>query len=232
MTDKVSRRMFLGTIGAAAAATANDVSAASDKKPSEKILIAGVSCSPRKGKTTATAVKAALDAAEQVDSRIKVELIDLGGLKIEGWSGGAKPDKSQQINDDFEPILTTLRNPSLGGLIIGSPVYFRTMSALCKVFLERCAVLRKPELLLADKPIGALAVGSFRNGGQELTIEHIQTVMLCHEMMIVGGKPKAHQGATLWNFANDDITKDELGMDTARKLGVRVAEAAIRLDEK
>ncbi|MCK5272961.1 MAG: flavodoxin family protein, partial [Sedimentisphaerales bacterium] len=116
--------------------------------------------------------------------------------------------------------------------IIGSPVYFRTMSALCKVFLERCAVLRKPELLLADKPIGALAVGSFRNGGQELTIEHIQTVMLCHEMMIVGGKPKAHQGATLWNFANDDITKDELGMDTARKLGIRVAEAAIRLDEK
>ena len=234
MNDKLSRRMFLGTMGAAAAATAtaNNVSAASDKKPSEKILIVGVSCSPRKGKTTATAVKAALDAAEQVDPRIEIEMIDLGGLEIAGWSGGAKPDKSQQINDDFKPILTTLRNPSLGGLIIGSPVYFRTMSALCKVFLERCAVLRKPELLLADKPVGALAVGSFRNGGQELTIEHIQTVMLCHEMMIVGGKPKAHQGATLWNFANDDITKDELGMDTARKLGIRVAEAAIRLDIK
>jgi len=48
-------------------------------------------------------------------------------------------------------------------------------------------------------------------------------------MMIVGGKPGAHQGATLWNFAKDDITQDEFGMDTARKLGIRVAEAAIRL---
>ena len=47
--------------------------------------------------------------------------------------------------------------------------------------------------------------------------------------MVVGGKPGAHQGATLWNTYNDDITKDEFGMDTARKLGIRVAEAAIRL---
>jgi hypothetical protein len=50
--------------------------------------------------------------------------------------------------------------------------------------------------------------------------------------MIVGGKPGAHQGATLWNFANDDITKDEFGMDTARKLGIRVAEAALSLASK
>jgi multimeric flavodoxin WrbA len=103
------------------------------------------------------------------------------------------------------------------------------MSALCKAFLERCAVLRKPKLLLADKPVGVLAVGAFRNGGQELVIEQIQAALLCHEMMIVGGKPGAHQGATLWNFADDVITKDEFGMDTARKLGIRVAEAALRL---
>jgi hypothetical protein len=51
-------------------------------------------------------------------------------------------------------------------------------------------------------------------------------------MMIVGGKPGAHQGATLWNAYKDDITKDEFGMDTARKLGVRVAEAALRLASK
>jgi len=106
------------------------------------------------------------------------------------------------------------------------------MSALCKAFLERIAVLRSPKLLLADKPVGVLAVGAYRNGGQELVIEQIQTVMLCHEVMIVGGKPKAHQGATLWNNYNDDITKDEFGMDSARKLGIRVAEVALRLAQK
>ena len=103
------------------------------------------------------------------------------------------------------------------------------MSSLCKAFLERLAVLRSPKLLLADKAVGVLAVGAYRNGGQELVIEQIQAAMLCHEVVIVGGKPKAHQGATLWNAYNDDITKDEFGIATARQLGVRVAEAAIRL---
>jgi multimeric flavodoxin WrbA len=103
------------------------------------------------------------------------------------------------------------------------------MSALCKAFLERIALLRKPKLLLADKPVGVLAVGAHRNGGQELVISEIQAAMLCHEVMLVGGKPSAHQGATLWNAYNDDITKDEFGMDTARKLGIRVAEAALKL---
>ena len=103
------------------------------------------------------------------------------------------------------------------------------MSALCKAFLERLAVLRKPKLLLQDKAVGALAVGAYRNGGQELVIEQIHAAMLCHEAMCVGGKSPALQGATLWNAYKDDISKDEYGMDSAKNLGIRVAEAAIRL---
>ena len=83
--------------------------------------------------------------------------------------------------------------------------------------------------MLADKAVGVLAVGAHRNGGQELVISQIQTAMLCHEVMLVGGKPSAHQGATLWNAYKDDITKDEFGMATARQLGTRVAEAALQL---
>ena len=64
---------------------------------------------------------------------------------------------------------------------------------------------------------------------QELVIDQIQTTMLCHEVLIVGGKPSAHQGATLWNAYKDDIMKDEFGIDSAKKLGVRVAEAALKL---
>jgi multimeric flavodoxin WrbA len=224
----MNRRRFINkTLAAGAAVSISSTTAfAGDHTP---VKILGISCSPRNGKTTATAVQAALDAAKKTDSRIEVELIDLGGLGIAGWSGGAKPTKAQQITDDFDIILPKLRDPNVGGWIVGSPVYFRSMSALCKAFLERCYVLRSPKLLLADKPVGVLAVGAFRNGGQELVINQIQTVLLCHEMMIVGGKPKAHQGATLWNAYKDDITKDEFGMDTARKLGIRVAEAALKL---
>ena len=230
MAEKYTRRKFLGTIGAAAAidVAANAVCAAPGQKP-DKIRIVGVACSPRQGKTTAAATRTALDAAETVNPRIESELLDLGGMEISGWVGGAKPGEGQQRQDDFELLLPKLRDPAPDGLIIGSPVYFRSMSALCKAFLERLAVLRKPKLLLADKPVGVLAVGAYRNGGQELVIEQIQTALLCHEVMVVGGKPRAHQGATLWNAYNDDISKDEFGMDTARKLGIRVAEAALMI---
>jgi len=223
----MDRRNFL-TKGVAATTVFASMSLSSNAAESKKVRIAGVSCSPRKGKTTAMAVKTALDAAQGVNSGIKTEFIDLGGLNVSGYTGDAGPSK-----DDFDKIvLPKLSEPLPDGLIIGSPVYFRTISALCKAFLERLAVLRKPKLLLADIPVGVLAVGAYRNGGQELAIEQIQSAMLCHEVMIVGGKPGAHQGATLWNAYKDDIEKDEFGMDSAKKLGVRVAEAALRLKQK
>jgi multimeric flavodoxin WrbA len=219
----MNRRKFMAeTIAAGTAVSIGSASASA--KTNKTIRIVGVSCSPRKGKTTATAIEAALDAAQEVDPHIKVELLDLGGLEISGFSASA-----EQPKDDFDGILPKLRDPVPDGLVIGSPSYFRTMSALCKAFLERLAVLRKPRLLLADKPAGVLAVGAYRNGGQELVIEQIQAALLCHNVIIVGGKPGAHQGATLWNAYNDDITMDEFGMDTARKLGTRVAEAALSL---
>jgi len=222
----MDRRNFLtkGLVATTAFASASSARAVESKS----VRIVGVSCSPRKGKTTAIAVKAALDAAQGVNSGIKTELIDLGDLNISGYTGDAKSAK-----DDFDKIvLPKLREPLPDGLIIGSPVYFRTMSALCKAFLERLVVLRKPKLLLADIPVGVLAVGAYRNGGQELVIEQIQSAMLCHEVMVVGGKPGAHQGATLWNAYKDDITKDEFGIATASQLGIRVAEAALSLTQK
>jgi multimeric flavodoxin WrbA len=224
----MDRRQFLATT-VAAGTTLSVTSAATAAQSNKPIRIVGVACSSRAGKTTATAVKIALEAAQKTDDRILTELLDLGGLSISGWVGGSKPSEAKLPDDDFNQIVPKLKDPVPDGLIIGSPVYFRSMSAVCKAFLERLAVLRKPTLMLADKPVGVLAVGAYRNGGQELVIEQIQTAMLCHEAMPVGGKPRAHQGATLWNADGDDITKDEFGVDTAQKLGIRVAEAALKL---
>ncbi len=223
LTAGIAATTVLASTGQAPAKAAND----------RDVRIVGISCSPRKGKTTATSVNVALEAAKAVDPRIKIQLLDLGSKEISGWTGGAKPTDAALLKDDFNlTVLPMLRDPVPDGLIIGSPSYFRSMSALCKAFMERLAVLRSPELLLADKPVGVLSVGAYRNGGQELVIEQIQTAMLCHEVMIVGGKPKAHQGATLWNAYKDDIARDEFGIETAKQLGIRVAEAALRLARK
>lgn len=183
--------------------------------------ILGISCSPRRGMTTAKAVQIALEAAQSVDRDIAAELIDLGGLVIGGWSPNPP-------GDDFGAILPKLQDPAVVGLIIGSPSYFRGLSSLCKAFIERCGPMREPKMLWADKPVGIIATGGSRNGGQEIVIEQIQTAMLCFGMVPVGGRPPAIQGGTVLTV-KDDISGDEVGLMTARHTGMRVADLALRL---
>ncbi len=221
MNQTVSRRRFLAAAGVATLAATTTSPLAAESGGGKTLKILGISCSPRKGMTTAKAVQIALDAARSASPRIEVELIDLGGLNIAGWS----PTPPQ---DDFTPLLAKLQDPAVAGLIIGSPSYFRSLSALAKAFIERCAPLREPKMVLDGKPLGVIATGVFRNGGQELVIEQIQTAMLCFGMIPVGGRPPALQGGTVLS-TKDDISGDELGLSTARHTGLRVADLALRL---
>jgi multimeric flavodoxin WrbA len=88
--------------------------------------------------------------------------------------------------------------------------------------------LREGSMPLMDKPVGALAVGGNRNGGQELVVQQILTAMLSYSMVPVGGKSPAMLGGTLWN-AKEDVTQDETGMQSAKLLGTHVAELALKL---
>ncbi len=221
MNEQINRRNFLATAGTAALAATTTSALAAESPGLNVIKILGVSCSPRKGMTTAKAVQAALDAAKAVDARIQTELIDLGGLNIAPWS-------PQPPDDDMKTILPKFRDPALGGLIIGTPCYFRSLSGLAKCFLERLAPLREPQMVLAGKPFGVVTVGAFRHGGQELAIEQVQAILLCFGMIPVGGHAPAFQGATLLS-ANDSIAQDDLGLKTAAALGKRVGEVALRL---
>jgi multimeric flavodoxin WrbA len=218
MKTEITRREFVATAAVAASATSM---LAAEAGANTKLKIIGIACSPRKGMTTARAVQTALDAATGLNPRIEIELIDLGGLSIAGWS--PEPPK-----DDFISILPKLQDAAVAGLIIGSPSYYRGLTSLCKAFIERCAPLREPKMVLDGKPIGAIATGGFRNGGQELVVEQIQTAMLCFGMIPVGGRPPAFQGGTLVS-TKDDISGDELGLGTARNTGLRVADFALRL---
>ncbi|MCX7819169.1 MAG: flavodoxin family protein [Kiritimatiellae bacterium] len=209
--ERMSRRSF-ARVGALAAV--GPFVAAGPAGGAGPAKIIGVACSPRRGMTTAKAVQAALDAAAAAG--VAVELLDLGGLRVGGYS---KPPPE----DDFTPLLARFGDPAVAGLIIGSPCYFRAPSALCRAFIERLAPLREPTMRLQGKPVGVVAVGAFRNGGQELVIAEILTSMLCFGMVAVGGDAPAFQGATVLS-KDDDIAGDELGLDTCRKLGQRMAQ--------
>jgi len=233
--ETISRRDFVRTSVAAGAvaATVTGPSAVSHaaggpSQPGKNKIIA-ISCSPRKGKTTATSLKACLEAAQQVDANIETELIELAGLKINGNLAAGIPLEPGE-KDDFPALVPRLTAPEIRGIIIGTPVYFSNMSSLCKAFLDRCIAMYKNDLALSNKVAGALAVGGSRNGGQEATLQSVQASLFCQEMIVVGnGRPGARFGATVWSGAPGGVTQDEYGMKTARNLGRRVAETALRL---
>ena len=104
------------------------------------------------------------------------------------------------------------------------------MTAQCKALLNRCVVFRRNGWLLRDKVGGVLAVGGVRNGGQELALQSVRAAMLCHDMVCVSdGKDSAHFGAAVFSGGPGGIEADEDGLKTARNLGRRVAELALRL---
>lgn len=223
MQGSISRRSLFS----ASAVFIPTAAAAQPAAGQKAVKIIGVSCSPRKGRTTAAAVQVALEAARQSGPGIETEFIDLGGLKMQGALAAGIP-LGEGERDDFPAIEKRLRAPEVAGIIVGTPVYFTNMSALAKEFLDRWMAFRK-EFALRNKVGGAIAVGAARNGGQEVTLQTIHAAMLCQDMIIVcDGRPTARLGGILVS-AGEDISKDEQGLTTARGLGRRVAEVAAML---
>jgi multimeric flavodoxin WrbA len=111
------------------------------------------------------------------------------------------------------------------GIIMGSPVYFCTVSAQLKAFWDKTRALRKDKALL-NVVGGALAVGAARFGGQETTVRALQDMMLCQGMTVIGDgfidDDAGHQGACAQRFAKDD----QNGITRSRILARRVLEVA------
>lgn len=221
MNSDLTRRGFLGVAGVAAAGLAAGAT------PAGPVKILGISSSLRKGKTTAAGMQICLEAAKAVSPAIEIELVELADYRIPaGPAAGIELEPGER--DDFPKLAEKLADPKLAAIIVGSPVYFGTLSSSCKVFLERCTAFRKSGGL-SNKVAGVLAVGACRNGGQELTIQTVQAALLSYEMIVVGdSRPTGHRGATLVS-TKDTIDDDEFGISTAKNLGRRVAEVALRL---
>jgi multimeric flavodoxin WrbA len=207
-----------------AAATVVLPAAAAQTRAGAKLKIIGVSCSARKDKTTAAAVKACLEAAKSANPAIEIEFIDLGGLQMQGDLAAGVP-LAEGERDDFPAVEAKMRAEGVAGIVVGTPVYFSGMSSLCKQFLDRWMTFRT-NFVLRNVVGGAIAVGAARNGGQELTLQSIHAAMLCQDMIIVSeGMPTSRLGGMLVS-AKDEIRHDEAGLNTARSLGRRVGEVA------
>ena len=192
------------------------------------VKIIGISGSPRTDGNTSFLVETALKSAEEAGA--ETELINLGALNIEPCVACdiCKATGECAIYDDMREITEKLME--CNGIIIGSPVYFGSVTSQLKMFIDRSRPLRG-SFKLKDKVGGSIAVGGSRNGGQESTISVIQDFLLIHDAIVVGdGAPMAHYGGTGVGGPKGDTKNDEIGIETSKNLGKRVTELAKRLE--
>ncbi len=97
--------------------------------------VVGIIGSPRKNGNTSVTIHNILRAASIKGAL--TEKIFLNELKIKACQGCdyCKSHKNCKIKDDFQKVIEKIKKAT--GIIIGSPVYFGTISAQTKIFIDR-----------------------------------------------------------------------------------------------
>ena len=198
------------------------------------VRILGISGSPRKG-TTDYLTQIALEEAAKVPG-VEVDFLPLHGRNINHCiqceqclklDPGKKYDHfCAPFHDDMDELIP--RFLAADGYIIASPVYEMNVTPLLGIFMGRFRPLwRVFKGVHRNKVGGAIAIGGTRHGGQELTVQMINSFYLLNEMLAVSGPSGGYCGACVWSRDKlPDELDDPLGVEKVRGVGRRVAELA------
>lgn len=109
--------------------------------------------------------------------------------------------KGTLLEDAFEKV------SEADFVIIGSPVYFGSMTAQLKAFFDKTRKIRAEKKWLL-KPMAAVSVGASKYGGQERTIDDIQSCAFVSGMIVIGNGSDinmGHFGVSAQKPALDDV---------------------------
>lgn len=174
--------------------------------------ILGINGSPHPQGNTAYALGYGLKKFETKGAVTK--RIDLGDLNILPCKGCFRCIGAACIHQD-EMHLVEEAMVWCDGLILASPVYMGMVTGQMKMMMDRSVSLRVNSFQLSGKVGGGIACGGFRNGGQELTLQNMQTFFLQQDMLAVADGPRfSHSGATIVGKA----AEDEIGLQTVDNL--------------
>ncbi len=180
----------------------------------------GIVGSPRKNGNTEIMTAHCLKAI--AEEGLETELVRLAGLNITGCKHceycHEHPGECA-TKDDFQAIHKKML--AADALIIASPVYYGSATALVKGLLERAGFTSRGKY--AGKVGGPLVVA--RRAGQNFTFAEL--LFWFHINQIV------NPGGTYWNMAfgreKGEVEKDEEGMMTAWNFGKNVAKVTKKL---
>jgi len=173
----------------------------------------GIVGSPRKGGNTEILTGHCLNA--MAEEGLETELVSLAGLDIRGCSACdyCFEHEGCSIEDDMPPVFDKMI--AADAIVVGSPVYFGSATALVKGLLERAGLISRGRF--AGKVGGPLVVA--RRAGQNFTF--MELMHWFHIMQII------NPGSIYWNVAfgreKGEVEKDEEGLRIAWHFGKNVA---------
>jgi multimeric flavodoxin WrbA len=215
------------------------------------VRILGIAGSPRKNGNTEYMMRLALEAASSVEG-VETRFVNLRELDIHPCTGCLRcssQKSGEQPCPQFDDELPYKELLEADGLILGTPVYFGTVSSQLKIFMDRCEPFfrktKRPSLKagLRYKVGGALVVGHSRQGGQEYALMTIHNFYLIQEMIVVGAMsedstvfPGPSFGAAGVQYPHDDtdsvaIRNDEIATASSKRLGITVAQVAATIQK-
>jgi multimeric flavodoxin WrbA len=174
--------------------------------------IIGINGSPRKKGNTQALLHIALKASKIKNTKL-IHLVDYHIEPCDGC-GACWKTKNCPIDDDLEKVINEMIESD--AILVGSPVYYGTVSPQMKAFIDRSGeLLGSRAYPLKDKIGGALAVAR-RWGG--VTTWTTLLLWILEMRLIV---PGAGWGVALAMKPNE-VINDKEGVERAKELGVSV----------
>lgn len=189
------------------------------------MLVIGLNGSPKKKGNTAVLLTKVLETAVSLGAETKTINVQdvLSSVETPFCIACSSPCLGRCYRGtELEEALALIGEAD--ALVLGSPVYFGTVSAQLKSFWDRTRRLRT-EQLLRNTVGAAVSVGGARFGGQETTIKALYDMMIIQGMVIVGDNNRAapgHHGVC----AQKPSASDKNALKRAAILGECIVEAA------
>lgn len=179
--------------------------------------VVGIVGSPRKNGNTEILTAHTLRAI--AEEGLDTELIRLAGLDIKPCNACdvCYEEERCPIEDDLWPIYLKMKEAE--GIILASPVYFGSATALMKALMERTGAIsrRGGRVRFSGKVGGPLVVA--RRGGHNFTVAQLTFWFQTRGMVV--------PGSTYWNIGfgwkKGEVSDDEEGMQVAWNFGKNVA---------
>ena len=196
------------------------------------MLIIGLNGSPNRNGNTKFLINAVLEKAKSLGAQTSIlEVPELVNSAKHGFCTACSTPCSgvcyngTKLEEAFEAIRRA------DGIVLGSPVYFGSVSAQLKAFFDKTRKLRG-EKGLYNKVAAGVTVGTSKYGGQETTMKALHDIMLVQGMIIVGDgyidDDCGHHGVCAHRPAKDDDYAIKRAEIVAKRL-VEVCEQTVSL---